>query len=251
MSLSNAQGFIGAFDVLMAPIASNGDLGLMKNVGNCTKFSIKPNATIKQQKSRRRDTYGQILETVALQEPGELSVTLETVNRDNLRYCVMGEDATYTQTGATVVDEVVVMRLDGWVQLAAEDLQSTVTLTHTSGTPTYVEGTDYEINRRTGMVRAITGGAISDEQSCKIDYVSNTFTGAAIRGNVQPQLRVYMKLDGLNKVDNSLYLAEFYEVVLTPSGEFDFMKDDWNSIELTGKLKTPPSKSEPFVIRQR
>ena len=99
----------------------------------------------------------------------------------------------------------------------------------------------------------VHGGAATLEfiASNKASYVAEAFEGAAIRGNVKPQLRVYIFLDGINQVDNSLVFAEFYEAVLTPAGEFDFMKDDWNTIDLQGKLKTPPGKSEPFVIRQR
>lgn len=251
MALSQAQGFIGAGDVLIQPILTGGTLGKLVDVGNSTKFAIKSNSTIKEQKSRKRDTSGQVLETVALQDSAELSMTLETVNRETLRYCFMGEDATYSQAAATVSDEVVVMALDGWVQLAHENLDTTFVLTDSAGTTTYVEGQDYEVNRRLGMVKALTGGAIADAASCKADYSALAFTGAAIRGNVQPQIRAFVMLDGVNKVDDSIGILKCWEVVLSPSSEFDFLKDDWNTIDLTGKLKTPPGKSEPFMFYQR
>lgn len=251
MALSQAQGFIGAGDVLIQPILMGGTLGKLVDVGNSTKFAIKSNSTIKEQKSRKRDTSGQVLETVALQDSAELSMTLETVNRETLRYCFMGEDATYSQAEATVSDEVVVMALDGWVQLAHENLDTTFVLTDSAGTTTYVEGQDYEVNRRLGMVKALTGGEIADAASCKADYSALAFTGAAIRGNVQPQIRAFVMLDGVNKVDESIGILKCWEVVLSPSSEFDFLKDDWNTIDLTGKLKTPPGKSEPFMFYQR
>lgn len=251
MAISEAQGFIGAGDVLLQPILTGGALGKLVDVGNTTKFAIKSNSTIKEQKSRKRDSYGQTLETTALQDTAELSMTLETVNRDTLRYCFMGEDAAYSQSAATVTDEVVVMSLGGWVQLANEALGTVVTLTNSAASTTYVEGTDYEVNRRLGLVKALAGGAIADAASCKIDYTATAFTGAAIRGNVQPQIRAYVLMDGVNKVDDSIGILKCWEVVLSPAGEFDFLKDDWNTIELTGKLKTPTGKNEPFVFLQR
>jgi hypothetical protein len=251
MSLSQAQGFIGAGDVLLQPILTGGTLGKLVDIGNTTKFAIKSNSTIKEQKSRKRDSYGQVLETTALQDTAELSMTLETVNRDSLRYCFMGEDAAYTQTGATVTDEVVVMQLSGWKQLANEDLDTVVTLTNSAASVTYVEGTDYLVNRRLGLIMALVGGAITEDESCKIDYVAKAFTGARIRGNVQPQVRARVVMDGVNKVDDSIGILRCWEVVLSPASEFDFFKDDFNSIELTGKLKTPTGFNEPFVFDQR
>ncbi len=250
MALSTAQGFIGAGDVLIAPIDSAGVRGKLVDIGNTTKLAIKPASTIKEQKSKKRDSYGQVLETAALQEPAELSVTLETVNREGLRYAFMGEDAAYTQASGTISNEAAVARLDGWVQLSKEEISSVV-ITNSAGTTTYVLGTDYVLNTRLGMFKAITGGAITDGQALQVDFSHAAFTGAAIRGNVQPQIRAYMLLDGVNKVDDSIGILEVWEVVLTPSSEFDWFKDDFNTIELSGKLKTPVGKTEPFIFKAR
>ena len=128
MALSQAQGFIGAGDVLIAVINSDGTEGKMIDIGNTTKLAIKPASTIKEQKSKKRDSYGQVLETAALQEPAELSVTLETVNRDGLRMAFMGDAVAYTQASGSVANEAAVAKLDGWVQLSKEEI-STVVIT--------------------------------------------------------------------------------------------------------------------------
>lgn len=250
MALSTAQGFIGAGDVYARLINADGTYGKRVDFGNTTKFSIKPNADIKEQTSKKRDSAGQILETVALQKPGEVSLTLETINRDGLRYAFMGEDAAYTQTAGDVTAEVTVATLDGWVQLAHEDISSFV-LTDGDGTPTYTPGTDYVVNARLGMYKPLSTGTITEAQSLKAAYHHAAFTGARIRGNVKPQIRVELLLDGVNQVDNSIGILRCWEVVITPSGEFDWFKDDFNTLELTGKMKTPPGKSEPFVFDAR
>lgn len=250
MALSQAQGFIGAGDVLIAPINSDGSLGKMVDIGNTTKLAIKPNSSIKEQKSKKRDSYGQVLETAALQEPAELSVTLETVNREGLRYAFMGEDAAYSQASGTISNEETTAVLDGWVRLSKEEISSVV-LTNSAGTTTYVLGTDYVLNTRLGMYKALSTGAITDGQELLADFSHAAFTGAAIRGNVQPQIRAQLLLDGINKVDDSIGILEVYEVVLSPSSEFDWFKDDFNTIELTGKLKTPAGKTEPFIFKAR
>ena len=69
----SARGFLGA-----------GDLYISRQVGGsfldyegpfeCTKFEIKPNVELKEQISKGRDTYGQVVETVALPKPAVLTV---------------------------------------------------------------------------------------------------------------------------------------------------------------------------------
>lgn len=250
MALSTAQGFIGAGDVYLALIGVGGVLGPLLDVGNTTKLSIKPNSDIKEQKSKKRDSYGDTLETVALKQPADLSMTLETVNRANLRYAFMGEDAAYSQASGTVTDEATTAKLDGWVKLAGEEI-SAVTLTNVGATVTYVLGTDYILNTRLGMYKALVGGAITDNQALLADYSRAAFTGAAIRGNVKPQIRAYLLLDGKNLVDDSIGILECWEIVLSANSEFDWFKDDFNTIELAGRLKTPVGKTEPFVYKTR
>lgn len=249
MTLSTAQGFIGAGDVYLRPFLADGTAGKLVDTGNTTKLTIKPNSDIKRQISKKRATYGNPLSQLALQQPAEIALTLETVNRTNLRYAFMGEDATYAQTAATVTNETAILRLDGWVQLANEELGPTVTVSIASAAK--VEGVDFEVNRRLGMIRAIPGGSITDLASATVGYTALAFTGAAIRGNVNPSIRAFLLLDGLNKVDDSVGILRVWEAVLTPTSEFDWFKDDFNTIDLAGTLTVPAGYSEPFRFYAR
>lgn len=91
----------------------------------------------------------------------------------------------------TITDEVVAASLGNFVALGAQRLNpGTVVLTHTSGTPTYVEGTDYAIDYANGMMIALTGGTITNAQSLKIDY---DYMGIRM-GESQPIERAKMTL---------------------------------------------------------
>lgn len=250
MALSTAQGFIGAGDVYIAPIGVGDVLGKLIDIGNTTQLGIKPNSNILEQISKKRDSYGDPLETVALKQPADLTMTLETVNIANLRYAFMGEDAAYTQASGTVTDEATTAKLDGWVQLGAEEISSLV-LTNTGATVTYVEGTDYVVNTRLGMYKALSGGAITEDQALLADYSRAAFTGAAIRGSTQAQIRAFLLLDGINKVDDSIGILKVWEVVLSPSGEFDWFRSEFNTIPMTGRIKKPVSRTEPFKFFAR
>lgn len=252
MTLSTALGFIGAGDVYLQPYLTGGLMGKLVDAGNTTKFVIKPNSDIKQQISKKRATYGNPLTTVALQRPADVSMTLETVNRANLRLSFMGEDAAYTQASATVTAEATIAKLDGWVQLAKEELGPTVVLKKAT-VAIGVENTDYEVNRRLGMYRVLStnGVGLVEDDALTVDYTALAFTGAAIRGNVLPQIRAFVLLDGLNKADDSLGVLRAWEAVLSPTSEFDWFKDDFNTIDLAGTLNVPTGRTEPFRFYAR
>jgi len=69
----------------MAPIASDGTRGKLRMVGNTTKLAIKPNSTKKEQKSKMRGSYGTAITTVMLPDPSDFSMTLQRIDKTNLR----------------------------------------------------------------------------------------------------------------------------------------------------------------------
>ena len=74
----------------------------------------------------------------------------------------------------TVTDEAVTASLLDWVALANKRVRpGTVVVTHTSGSPTYAEGTDYVIDYEEGKILALA--TITESQSVKVDYVADLF----------------------------------------------------------------------------
>ena len=224
----------------------------LEEMAEAFKFAIKANADIKELESKGRDSYGQVLATVALQRPAELSIGLRGANRESLTLAFMGEQAALNQGAGTVTDEASGAHLGKWVQLSRQNLNAAgFALTNTGGTTTYVLGTDYEVNYRLGMYRALAGGAIAEAQELLADFSYAAISGTRVRGAVRPQLRCALMLDGKNLVDDRPVICRVWEAVLTPSAEFDFLSDDWSEIELEGRLVTPPGKTSPFEIEFR
>lgn len=246
-----AEGLILAGNVYMAPIASDGSLGKLRMVGNTTKLAIKPNSTKKEQKSKMRGSYGTAITTVMLPDPSDFSMTLQRIDRTNLMYQFMGSEGTYAQTAATVTDEAINAVLDGWVKLAKEKVSSVV-VTNSAASTTYVAGTDYELNADMGMIRAIPGGAITENLELKVDYTAAAITdGWAINGSTQNSIRVYVLLDGENIASGELITGEFWDVMLTPDQELDFLSDELVEIGLSGAMQKPAAKPSAYTIRGR
>ena len=248
--MSEARAFIGAGDVMLNPY--DPDTGLQTGWvfgGSADKFALKPNSEIKSKKAKGRYNYGQTLATIALPGEADISVVFGEVNKSNIALAFMGKlTARNIAAGGTVVDEPIVAKLDKFVPLLQQNLGAAVVVSHTTGSPSYVLGTDFEVNYRFGWIKALSTGAIAADQALKIDYVSNAIAGSTIRGSVNAQLRCAIKFDGKNFVDGSPADVEVYEAVLTPSEEFDFLADDWGQLTLTGKMTTPLGKSEPYLV---
>lgn len=246
-----ARGFLGAGDVYIERFDTNTQAYLNpQGPYESTKFSIKATTKLEEMTGRGRETYGQILASVAIPQPTEFEIAIAEVNRESMALAVLGTVAAYTQGLATVTDEVVTAALGQWKKLTKHSLNTTgVVVTNSAASTTYVEGTDYKINHSLGWFYAIPGGAITDSQSLRIDYQATAVTGTRIRGVTNAQLRARFMFDGINMADGSRCVVECYEAVISSSAAFDFLANKFNEVPLTGRLNTPVGKTEPFEVR--
>lgn len=245
-----ARGFLGA-----------GDLYIARQVGGvflpftgpfeCTKFEIKPNIELKEQVSKGRTTYGQVIESVAIPQPSDLTVDLAEVNKESLAIALLGTTAALSQSSGTLTAVDVTADLDNWVELTKAALTGTATVTNAGATVTYVEGTDYILNRQLGWFKAITGGAITDAQALKLTSTYAAITGTEIKGATQSQVRAKFKLDGKNFVDDTPCIVTVHEAIIAADAAFDFLADDFNTVSLPGRMKTPTGFIEPFTVHLR
>lgn len=251
--MSAARGFLGAGDGYIERFDPATQLYLPpQGPFELTKFSIKATTKLEEMTGRGRSTYGQILASVAIPQPTEFEIEVAEVNKDAMALATLGTLATYTQALATVTDEAVTAapNLGEWVRMAKHSINaSSVVVTNSAASTTYVEGQDYEINYSLGWFRALPGGSITAGQALKVDYTVPAINGVRIRGVTQPQLKARFVLDGINLVDGSRCIVETYEAVISASAAFDFMAAKFNAVPLTGRLSTPIGKTEPFEVR--
>lgn len=248
MSLT-ARGFLGAGSLQFSLIVN----GIAMGYGaprETSKFEIKPNSDIKELTSKGKESYGQIIETVGIAKPADVTITLLEADYQNLMLSFMGSDGVgANQASAAVTEEVVVMKLDKYVELAKRNLVGTgIVLTHTTGLPVYTQGVDYDVIYLTGQIRALVGGVITDLQSCKVDYTANAFTSKKIMGGTQPDLRAKILFSGKNLADDTPVLITCWEGMFTPDAAFDLLADKFGEVNLKGRLKTPLGKASPFEV---
>lgn len=245
-----ARGFLGAGDLYLARQVA-GVWEAYSGPYECSKFEIKPNVELKEQISKGRSSYGQVIETVALQKPADLSVDLAEVNKESLAIALLGTTAALAQGSGTLTAEAVTVTLDKWIALSKAAFTGTPVVTHTSGSPTYVNGVDYIINPQLGWIKALTGGAIADAASVKVTTTYAAITGTEIKGATQAQLRVRFKLDGKNFADDLPSIVTVHEAVIAADAAFDFLGDNFATVTMPGRMKTPTGMTEPFTVHLR
>lgn len=245
-----ARGFLGAGDVYIERSIAGVSQG-MKGPYYADKFEIKPNVDKKDLISKGRNDYGQVLESVSVQQPADFTLDLSEVNKEAFILAMLGAEASLTQSSGTLTDAPITAKLDSWVSVGKEGLTGTITVEHTSGTPAYVEGTDFIVNKQLGLIKALTGGAITDNQSVNVSGAYGAIAGARIRGAVNSDLRAKIVFDGKNQADGLPVIVTCWEAIIAADSAFDFLADDFNVISLPGTLKTPTGKTEPFIIDLR
>lgn len=248
--MSTARGLLFSGDIYMEPIVG-GVLGDMVGPFEGGQFSIKPNSDQVDMVSTGRTTWGQIIESVGVQKPADLTVTLREYNPDVLALGLMGTVAALSQGAGSLVASPITAKLDKWVALTKASLTGVVTVKDVTDTTTYVEGTDYIVNRQLGRIKALAGGAIANSEVLHVSCAYAAIAGSSILGVQSSNLRVRFTLDGVNQADQTNVIVHVWEAVLSAADALDFLSGKFAEVKLQGRMKTPVGYSTPLQVDLR
>lgn len=245
-----ARGFLGAGDIYINRIEAGVKQGIEgPYYGN--KFEIKPKVKKLELSSKGRNDYGQLLESVSIQEPAEFTVELNEVNKESMTIALLGSQAAVSQTAGSLTAEAIVAKLDKWVPLSKGGLTGAATVTNTGATVTYVMGTDYVVNPQTGWVKALSTGTIVADEALKVTCAYGAYTGTKISGATNTDIRAEIIFNGINQADGLPCIVTIHEAVIAADAAFDFLASDFNTVSLPGSMKTPAGSAEPFTVELR
>lgn len=248
--MSAARGFLGAGDVYINRIENGVSLGL-SGPYYANKFEIKPKVKKLELTSKGKTTYGQVLESVSMQEPATFTVELNEVNKESMTIALLGTTAAVSQTSGSITAEAAVAKLDKWVPLSKGALTGTPTVTNSGATVTYVLGEDYEVNASLGWIKALSTGAIVADEALKVTSTYGAYTGTKISGATKTDIRAEIIFDGVNQADNLPCIVTIREAIISADAAFDFLADKFNTVNLPGSMKTPTGQAEPFTVELR
>lgn len=251
-----ARGFLGAGDLYVQrynPLT--GALGSLFGPYEAEKFEYKPNIETKEKTSKGRSTYGQVIEAVNLPQAGDFAVTFGEVDREGLTLALLGTQSAINTASGTLAEGAaleVTVDLGGWVELPHQNWQQEgFTVKNEAGDTTYELDTHYEVNWRLGWLRVKAGAGIAAGAKVKVFGAYNAISGTRISAATVNEIRARFILDGMNFADKLPCIATVHEGIVAPDAAFDFLADDFASIPLTGRAKTPVGKTEPFTVELR
>lgn len=243
-----ARSFLGAGDIFINRMVDGIEQGMIGPI-KANKLEIQPQVEVKESVSKGRYDYGQVLESVNLAQPTEFNLELKEVTGDILVMAFLGTSAALNQAAGSLTDKVVTITKKGrWHELGAKNLEDLQAVTNEAGTTTYVEGTDYELNRALGWIRALEGGTITEGSKVEVNGSYKAATGSVIKGSTRTEIRARIVFDGINQADGSQCTVDVFEAVLAADSAFDFLADDFGNVSLTGRLKTPTGKDAPYEV---
>jgi len=116
------------------------------------------------------------------------------------------------------------------------------------GATARVVGTDIEVNYALGLVRASKGNSVADGGSLTVSGTYNAVTGTRIAGNIQPEIKARLLLDGRSIVSGEAIKLRVPSASLSLSSAVDFMSDKPIEIELGWDLLAVDSETAPFYV---
>jgi hypothetical protein len=120
------QSYLGAGALYIDRLNADGTRNGLALVGNATKLEIKPDGEVKEQLSKGRGTYGQVIATAMLPKPTTITVDLNQLDKNVLAMAFMGDVSEINEAAGSVVDEAVTaLSVGKYVSLAKRNLAST------------------------------------------------------------------------------------------------------------------------------
>ncbi len=241
-------GLLFAGDLYMDKYDENGNPTGLVQVGNATKCAITESSDIKTRTSRRKATYGQPLDTVAVHKPSTVEITVDELDKVNLALALLGRDAALSIQAAT--DQVrtfdmAATRKGVWLELGRFPLDASG-VTVADGASAAVAAEAWEINADLGLILFKEGAPATGNVTVTFDV--RAASGFTIAGSARPTIKARVVLDGVNLADQARCKLEIHEAVLTPTSAVDFLAADFSSVGFKGNTNTPAGKAAPYDV---
>jgi len=245
-----ARSFMGAGDIYINRLVDGVAQGWIGPI-YANSFQLQPSVNTVQSTSKGRYDYGQVLESVNIAQPTTFTMELKELTGDILTMAFLGTDSALNEASGTLSDFAIVAKKGKWVAVGKRNLDELITVENAGGTTTYVEGTDYKLNRPLGWVMVLPGSAIVEGATLNVSGAYSAATGTVIKGSTRTEVRTQIKFDGINQADGTQVTVDVWEAVLSADSALDLLADDFSDVSLTGNLKTPVGKDAPYEVTRQ
>lgn len=242
----SAFSFIGAADAYVDLLTDEGVRTGLELKGNCTQFIPKPDSDRKEQTANGRSNWGQVLASVTLPKPMTAKITFNQLDAQLFAAAFFGTNTTLTQAAGNITPAVSVTVIeDKWVDTGVMMLNVPV-FKDATDTTTYTENTDYVLNKRLGMIKVLSTGAINTGDVLHMTGTMSAINGTSMAAMTKSNVRIRIKLDGQNFADGRNFITDIYQMRLAPTTEFSLVNNEFVDVTFEGSLETPTGYSEPM-----
>ncbi len=199
-------------------------MGKARFVGNVPSGGLTFQMTT-QQVSHFESYTGQNLKDLEIerQKDGKGMIRLEDFVKENIMLALYGSSTALA--GATISSETHNAYSGKSFFLNRINLTSFTSLTNNGATTTYVNGTDYTVDLKSGTVTILEDGDISDESVVKANYVAGT--SERVTTFSTPNKEYWLRFNGVNNADNdNPIILEAFKVRFYPAKNFDLLNDN-------------------------
>lgn len=234
--------FIGRGIVYAAPVSSSTGYitGPYVDLGEVENFA--PGADIQTiEKRTSRDSSNALIARIETQIDSKLTLVLNEPSTTNLIYVLRGD--SYSVAASPITDENT--RATGLVAgdyiYTKHPIGTWTSLKDSAGSPaTLVENTDYQVvDLDYGQIKLLS--VSGDTQPYTANYTPQAYTGVTALTNNPVYYRI--RIDGINLVDSTKFIAEYYKVRLSPATEFPLIGTDFAQYTLEGAALADTTKA--------
>jgi len=234
--------FIGKGSVY---IRQSGAAAGLLDVGNCSELVIS-HAEEEKKQSDYQNPGGGVANSIKRISDVTAKITMLELSPANLAMAVFG-DANAVASGSATAEAHTAY---AGALVPLDYIPSAVTsVTGSGGTPTYVEGTDYEVRR--GGIFILSGGAITDGTAIEVNY---SYGGQdAVEALLNSAKEYHLFFDGLNEANSGkAATVEVFKLRFGPASDIVVITDDFGNIALTGTVNKdttkPAGKSQYYRV---
>ena len=241
--------------VYVAPLNASTDAfeGYYADPIECRVFEIShADGEVTELKSKQRDRYDQLIDSEETAGTSTIAVEFLEVPAAVMAMLFAGTNSTFTQASGTVTAEAVTIPVLGrWFSLANQYLDSgtAAVVKDVTDTTTYTVNTDYVIDYRQGLIKAVDGGAITASDVIHVTYTKLAKTGITTLGETNLAANFRLKFDGKNRYTDKDTYGEVWQVNLKSTETVDLLASEPITAKLEGPMITPTGKTSPYYLR--
>ncbi|WP_010324382.1 hypothetical protein [Marinobacterium stanieri] len=245
------SGLLLAGDVYIDRLSDTGQSNGLVGPINVTSLALNSPSEKVQRPSKRKDTYGQTLDTVTLPQPTTIAMTFDDQPAELLAIAMLGDIEDINQaSGSVTLSDVTLPANNAWVKLPHGNLTEAGFQLYESDGTTLIPASAYEVKWALGLIRTTPGGAQDGGVSvaAKVSYGYAAIDGNRIKAGTRSIVNMKIYMDGKNLATGLPCKLEVPKASVAPTQAVDLFSSEFVSTQLEGDVILADGETAPYYF---